>query len=361
MSGQDDDTEKPHEATPRKLDEARKRGEMPRTSDLTAAAATAGLLLITPLPGGWAPVRLGALGMGLIDRAEQLGPVFLGGGTAMTGTVLKQIGLALAPVALLPGLLALAVLFALRGVVFAPQKLEPKLSRISLLSNAKNKFGLSGLMEFAKSTLKLVIYGLVLWLFLRARLPDLLSALGQSPGPVTVLMLRMMAEFLAIVVAIMVVIGVVDYLWQRFDHHRKQRMSHQELREDHKQAEGDPHLKQKRRQRATEFASNRMLTDVPGAAVVIVNPTHYAVALKWQAGSAGAPVCVAKGTDEIAARIREIAQENHVPVHSDPPTARALFATTRIGAEILPEHYREVAAAIRFADEMRQRAARRGW
>ena len=256
--------------------------------------------------------------------------------------------------------MALAVLFALRGVVFAPQKLEPKLSRISLLSNAKNKFGLSGLMEFAKSTLKLVIYGLVLWLFLRARLPDLLSALGQSPGPVTVLMLRMMSEFLAIVVAIMVVIGAVDYLWQRFDHHRKQRMSHQELREDHKQAEGDPHLKQKRRQRATEFASNRMLTDVPGAAVVIVNPTHYAVALKWQAGSTGAPVCVAKGTDEIAARIREIALDNNVPIHSDPPTARALFATTRIGAEILPEHYREVAAAIRFADEMRQRAARRG-
>jgi len=361
MSGQDDDSEKPHEATPRKLDEARKRGEMPRTSDLTAAAAAAGLLLITLLPGGWAPARLGALGMGLIDRAEQWGPALLGGGTAMGGTIMQQVGVALAPVALVPALSVLAVLFALRGLVFAPQKLEPKLSRISPLSNAKNKFGPSGLMEFAKSTLKLTIYGTVLWLFLRARLPDLLSALGQSPGPVTMLMLRMMAEFLAYVVAVMVGIGVIDHLWQLFDHKRKQRMSHQELREDHKQAEGDPHLKQQRRQRATEIATNRMLTDVPAAAVVIVNPTHYAVALKWQAGSNGAPVCVAKGTDEIAARIREIAQENGVPIHSDPPTARALFAATQVGMEIAPEHYKEVAAAIRFADDMRQRAARRGW
>lgn len=356
--GGDDDSERPFEATPRKLDEARKRGEVPRTNDVTAAAAAAGLLSLALLPGGWVAPRLGALGLGLLGHAEQIGPALLGGGTAMAGTILARIGLAALPLMVVPGVLVLAVLVALRGLVFAPQKLAPKLSRISPLANAKNKFGPSGLVEFAKSALKLAIYGATLWFFLLSRLPRLLGSLSQSPGPVSALLLRLMAEFMAIVVLVMVVIGGLDYLWQMFDHRRRQRMSHQELREDHKQAEGDPHTKQQRRQRAQEIALNQMLAEVPRAAVVVVNPTHVAVALKWDKGSTGAPVCVAKGADEIAAKIREVARDAGVPIHADPPTARALFATTRIGAEIAPEHYRAVAAAIRFAEAMRLRARR---
>jgi len=356
MSGQDDDAEKLHEATPRKLEEARKRGELPKTADLTAAAAAAGLLSMALLPGGWVAPKLGTLGMGLLARADQLGPALLGGGTSMGGTILAQIGVAMAPIAVLPAFLALAVLFALKGIVFAPQKLAPKLSRISPLSNAKNKFGPSGLMEFIKSTTKLTIYGAVLWMFLLARMPDLLAALSQSPGPITALMLTFFAEFMAIVVAVMVAIGGLDYLWQIFDHKRRQRMSHQELREDHKQAEGDPHTKQQRRQKGQEIAMNQMLADVPKAAVIVVNPTHFAVALKWSPDSLSAPICVAKGTDEIAAKIRDIAREANIPIHSDPPTARALFAGTRIGDEIAPDHYAAVAAAIRFAEAMRIRA-----
>jgi len=359
MSGQDDDTERPHEATPRKLDEARKRGELPKTADLTAAAAAVGLLSLAVLPGGWVPIRLGAIGQGLLSRADTIGPALLGGGTSIGGTILANIGVAMAPLALVPGALAMAVLFALRGLVFAPQKLEPKGSRISILSNAKNKFGPTGLMEFAKSTVKLLIYGVILWVFLSARMPQLMAAQAQSPSSVAALLLQFMAEFLAIIVIVMIAIGGLDYFWQIYDHHRRQRMSHQELREDHKQAEGDPHIKQQRRQRAQEIATNQMLTDVPQAAVVIVNPTHYAVALKWSPDSPSAPICVAKGADEIAARIREIAQDARVPIHSDPPTARALFATTRIGTEIDPDHYRAVAAAIRFADAMRSRALKR--
>jgi flagellar biosynthetic protein FlhB len=128
-----------------------------------------------------------------------------------------------------------------------------------------------------------------------------------------------------------------------------------------KEAEGDPHLKQHRRMRAQELAMNQMMADVPGADVVIVNPTHYAVALAWDRGPGSAPVCVAKGRDQVAARIRETARQAGVPVHADPPTARALFATVEIGAQIAPEHYRPVAAAIRFAEAMRRKARQRGW
>jgi flagellar biosynthetic protein FlhB len=135
-------------------------------------------------------------------------------------------------------------------------------------------------------------------------------------------------------------------------------MSRKEMLDEFKANEGDPHLKSARRQRAQEVATNRMLTDVAKADVVVVNPTHYAVALRWDRTKRGAPICVAKGVDEIARRIRERAAEHGIPIHRDPPTARAMHASVEIGQEIRPEHYRAVAAAIRFADSMRKRARR---
>lgn len=356
MSGEDS-AEKTHEATPHKLAEARKRGEIPRAADLTATAALAGLLLLALMPGGWAPPRLGAIGAGLLERADLISALMLDDGSgALDALMLALIG-ALAPVFLLP---PLAVVLALRGLVLAPEKLKPKGARLSIVSNAKNRFGPSGLFEFAKSALKLLIYAAVLWLFLASRLPRLIATIQLSAGPAVAEMMRMIVEFMALVLVIMLAIGIIDYLWQTFDHRRRQRMSHKELRDEHRQSEGDPHMKQARRQRAREIAASSMLADVARASVVIVNPSHYAVALQWDRGSRGAPVCLAKGVDEIAARIRERAHEAGVPLHSDPPAARALFATTDIGQEIAPEHYAPVAAAIRFAELMRRKARARG-
>ena len=133
-------------------------------------------------------------------------------------------------------------------------------------------------------------------------------------------------------------------------------MSRKEMTDEHKNSEGDPHVKAKRRQKGQEIAMNKMLIDVVTADVVIVNPTHYAVALKWEKGGGRAPVCVAKGVDEMAARIREKAAEAGVPLHQDPPTARILHASLQIGQEIATDQYKAVAAAIRFAEKMRQRS-----
>jgi flagellar biosynthetic protein FlhB len=135
-------------------------------------------------------------------------------------------------------------------------------------------------------------------------------------------------------------------------------MTRQEMTEEHKESEGDPHFRAHRRQRGQEIAMNRMLRAVPEADVVLVNPTHYAVALKWNRKDGRAPVCIAKGRDEVAARIRERANAAGVPVHRDPPTARALHAALDIGDEIGREHYQAVAAAIRFAEAMRKKAGR---
>ncbi|MEH6478421.1 MAG: flagellar type III secretion system protein FlhB, partial [Sneathiella sp.] len=256
----------------------------------------------------------------------------------------------------LPAFAVILALLAQRGLVFAPSKLEPKISRISILSNAKNKFGRSGLFEFAKSFTKLCIFSVCLGLFINARLPEMISALQTNPQITVSLLSEICLTFLLVIVIVSGVIGAIDAVWQHQEHLRKNRMSRKEITDETKNAEGDPHMKQARRQRALSISQNQMMQEVPTADVIIVNPTHFAVALKWSRLPGEAPVCVAKGVDEIAATIREIANENAIPIHSDPPTARALHATTDIGSQIAPEHFSAVAAAIRFAEAMRQRA-----
>jgi len=151
-------------------------------------------------------------------------------------------------------------------------------------------------------------------------------------------------------------IAIADYVWQKSQFLKRQRMSLEELRDELKETDGDPHTKQARRQMAQDIATNRMLADVPTADVVVVNPEHYAVALKWARTKGSAPTCVAKGLDAVADKIREIAIENAVPIFRDPPTARALYASVETGDEIQVEHYQAIAAAIRFADAMRKKA-----
>lgn len=361
MSG-DESGEKEHEATQRKLDEARRKGEVPRSTDLATAAAYGGLLLAAFAVGASALRGLGETGLVLLEQADAIAPQMLGGGQALAGALIARIGAALLPLFLIPALAVLAMLLLQRGLVFAPEKLKPKLSKISPVANAKNKFGRKGLFEFAKSFAKLVIVGALLWAFIAARLPTILGTIHLTPAMISVELLSMLVQFMGLVLLVMLAIGAVDFAWQYFEHLRRQRMSHKELKDETKQSEGDPHMRQQRRRRGQEIASNRMLRDVSEADVVVTNPEHYAVALKWDRAGGGVPVCVAKGIDEIAARIRERAIEAGVPIHRDPPTARALHAGIDIGEEIRPEDYAAVAAALRFAEAMRMKAReRRGW
>jgi flagellar biosynthetic protein FlhB len=215
------------------------------------------------------------------------------------------------------------------------------------------------LTDFLKGAAKMILVGSVLAGFLVARLPEVMATAALAPGQVARHMAGLLMSFLALALVLALALGGLDLLLQRARFLRRNRMTRQELIEEMKRSEGDPHLKAQRRQRGREIATNRMLADVPKADVVVVNPTHYAVALRWDRKARRAPVCVAKGTDEIAARIRERAAAAGVPIHRDPPTARALHATLEIGQEVRPDQYRAVAAAIRFADAMRQRARRR--
>ena len=356
----EDDTEKPHEATAKKLEDARKKGEFPKSVDLTTSASYAGMLIVMAVFGSFSIERFGALMVQLISEPVALAHVaFLAPGGAQAKWVILGSATQLAPWFTVPALCALVALVTQRAIVFAPTKLAPKISRISLLSNAKNKFGRSGLFEFLKSFSKLMIYSIILSVFLSIKLPIVLSSMTTQPTLISAQLATLIVELLSLVLVVSIIIGGVDYLWQHAEHLRKNMMSDQEIKDEHKNNEGDQGMKQARRQRGYDIAMNQMLGSVEEADVVIVNPTHFAVALKWDRSRGSVPKCLAKGVDEIAARIRERAAEEAIPIHSDPPTARALYATVEIGQEIRPDHYKAVAAAIRFSDSIRARMSRK--
>lgn len=357
MSNEQNDDDKQYEASQHKLDEARKKGDFPRSTDLNTSAAYAGILLIGVSIGATSLIHIGEGLSGLLAKSDTLSrSVFDGSGAPMMGGVVQDLSVGLLPWFVGPAILVILSIILQRGFVFAPSKLEFKLSRISPISQAKNKFGRSGLFEFAKSFAKLLLYSTVLFLFLAGRLPDIMSTISLTSGQVIATLLRLCISLMSIVLVIALALGIVDYAWQRAEHLRKNRMSRKELTDENKNSEGDPAMKQQRRQKGMEIAMNQMLSDVPDADVIVVNPTHYAVALKWDRSGHSAPECVAKGVDLVAAQIRQIAQEHAVPIHSDPPTARALYATVDIGDQIPKDHYKAVAAAIRFADRIRMAA-----
>lgn len=355
MSG-GDDAEKEHEPSQKRLDDARAKGEIARSTDLATAFSYGGFLLVATALGAKSLQTLGSAGAVFLDQADRLGPLFSNGGAAPLAGLSGPLLWAIAPLMVVPGLAALTFLLASRSLIFTPDKLFPKLSRISPLSTAKQKFGRTGLFEFAKSFVKLGVISALLITFLLQHIGDLIGSLYLDPALSTSLLTQLFLRFMMIVLVISAVTGGIDYMWQRAQHLRQNRMSRKDMMDESRDQDGDPHMKAQRRQRGYDIATNQMLADVAKADVIVVNPTHYAVALKWNRAAKQAPLCLAKGTDEIAARIREKAAEAGIPIHSDPPTARALHASIDIGQEIRPEHYRAVAAAIRFAENMRKRA-----
>jgi flagellar biosynthesis protein FlhB len=358
MSGGDDDdqADKEHDASQKKLDDARDQGDIVRSQDVLVAASYGAFLLACLGFGAHGLQKAGQAGAVFLGQADRLSSLMAEGARAPLAGALFAMVLPLAPLILVPMAAVIGLLLATKGLIFSPEKLMPKLNRVSPMSLFGQKFGRTGLFEFFKSFAKLVLVSAILANFMMSR-ADRILASHLYPAPLAMAeLLRLTMEFLMLVALVSIVLGGVDFFWQRFEFLRRNRMSRKDLTDEAKDAEGDPHFKMARRQKAREIAMNKMLADVATADVVVVNPTHYAVALKWSRAKKRAPVCVAKGVDEIAARIRERAAEAGIPLHSDPPTARALHATVEIGQEISREHYRTVAVAIRFAEAMRKRA-----
>ena len=362
MAAQDDDTEKSFEPTPHKIQEARRKGDVAKSADLNATAGYAGLCLAFVI-STYGTLFRGSSGlMVLLDQPDELATLFFDSrASAPMGQILAQIAPFFQLVFGIPVLAVILSAIAQKSVTFAPTKIAPKLNRISPVSVAKQKFGPSGLFEFFKSFVKLAIFSTILAIFLYRAMPEIISTPRLEARQSLAYLGTLFIQFLAIVIVVSGAIGALDFVFQYHEHRRKLRMSRKEIQDETKESEGDPYLKQERMQRGRERAMAQTINDVKTADVVITNPTHYAVALHWSRDPGAAPKCVAKGMDELAFAIRQAAQEADVPIHEDPPTARALHATVKVGQEIPPELYRAVATAVRFAEAMRTRMRTRGY
>jgi flagellar biosynthetic protein FlhB len=282
-------------------------------------------------------------------------------GRGFLGTV-QKIGVeTLAAVAIPMLLLVLAAIIGnmiQHRLVWSGESLKPKVSKISPLAGVKRLFSKQALMNFVKGLFKLALLGTVMAVLLwpqRHRLDTLVTADVGAVLPITQ---TLAIQVLGAVVAILAFIAAADFLFQYRQWFERQKMSMKDLRDEFKDTEGDPHVKGKIRQIREGRMRKRMMAAVPQASVVITNPTHYAVALKYERGM-NAPICVAKGMDAIALKIREVAQEHSVPVVENPPLARALHATVELDKEIPPEHYQAVAEVIGYVMRLNRAVAAR--
>ncbi|HIC65315.1 flagellar type III secretion system protein FlhB [Paracoccus sp. (in: a-proteobacteria)] len=351
----EDKDDKQYDASEQKLRKAREKGDIPRSTELNVAAMYLGAWLAFGVGAGFAVNQW----LSMASRAMGAEGWPLNSSFALATSLAQFAAIGLIGLTMVPALAIMVALIAQRGLVFAPQKLAPDINRINPIKSAGQKFGPSGLVQFGISLGKSVLVCIGGW-FLFADLLDRIAASAMGGGRWVIDLAELLSRVLMLAIGVSVIFAGFDMAWKWHEHRQKNRMTRKEMEDEHKESEGDPHLKAARRQRAVDIAMKQMLADVARADVVIVNPTHYAVALEWKRGSGRAPVCLAKGVDDVAARIRAKAREKEVPIWSDPPCARAIHATVEIGDEIQREQFAAVAAAIRFAEKMRAKA-RAGW
>ncbi|HEY3736442.1 MAG TPA: EscU/YscU/HrcU family type III secretion system export apparatus switch protein [Jatrophihabitans sp.] len=348
--------EKTEKATPRKLKKARSDGNIGNTPEL---GAWFGLLIATfLLPGVF---------KSLMDVAEQsflqVGTIIqtpdTGRAMAMTMTSLRDGMLKVLPLALVMGGVAIVGVAAQGGIHPAPKLLKPKFSRMNPLSGIKRMFGPHGLWQLAKSLFKTIALGVVVWLSVKGLVPTLYGSGSMPLSSIIAVGVSTALNVLRASAVVGVLLSFADFAVVRRRNQKSLKMTKEEVKEEFKSSEGDPHTKSARRSRALAMARNRMMKDVPTADVVLVNPTHVAVALKYEP-TKGAPRVVAKGADNIAAKIREIAEANRVPMVRDVPLARTLYQSVEIGQEVPPDLYKAVATVLAFIMTLKRRGSAAG-
>jgi flagellar biosynthetic protein FlhB len=344
--------DKPYDATPRKLENARKKGEFVRSQDVVNLVVLVLFMigLFAVFNGIMTDVVFRMRGF-ISQSVSQRG--LLNGSSVLQAVAIWILPL-LAILFILPFVVLTAGLIGTKQMMFTGEKLQPKLNRISLIANAKKKYGWSGLFEFAKNFAKFSVFAVLMAVFIFDGYALFEMAIVRGEHMALANIYGVAIRWLWLTLIAYVGFAALDLLWQIHDHARKNRMSHKELRDEHKNEEGDENIRQQRRAKAEEIATNRMLLDVPKATVIITNPTHYAVALQWTGEDTTVPKCVARGTDETARKIREIAMQSGVPIYRDPPTARDLYANVKVGMSIESNHYKAVAAAIAYSRRIQE-------
>jgi flagellar biosynthetic protein FlhB len=350
-----DKDQRTHAPTQKRLEEARKKGEVAIAPEMRHATMMIGATIVIGWVGASALTGLGSLFTRLWGSADDF-RLDNQGARDLTAGVMSHVALSLAPVMGVLFACAVGTLLLQGRVTLSWSRVAPKWSKLNPMSGFSRLLGTRALVEFAKTLLKFTTIVTVVLLVLRPRFGGLDQLVGYTPGAVGVAAGRMAFEAIRAVALILALLAGADFLYQNHAFLKRMRMTLQELKDEHKQSEGDPKIKAKIRQIQMQRARRRMMAAVPEASVIITNPTHYAVALKYDHGAMAAPVVVAKGVDAIALRIREVAKDASVPIVEAPPLARALYAAVEIDRPIPIEHYAAVAEIIGYV----MRLARQG-
>ncbi len=358
MAGDRDDAQATEQPTGKRLEQAREAGDIVKSTEVSAFVLLAGGTLAILMFGHSTAVGIARLLTVFIEQPDEISMDGAGLSSMLRGT-LVHLAIVMAPFAAVVTTAALAGHVMQNRPTFTPSKLMPDFSKLSLLAGFRRLFGLEGWINVLKGLAKIAIVGLAVWSQLWPERGTLESIMSQSPAGVVADMDRLLFKVLMAALAALLVIAGLDYILQYRRFMQRNRMSKQEVKEEYRQNEGDPIIKAKVRQIRQERARKRMMAAVPGATVVITNPTHYAVALKYESGKTEAPICVAKGIDALALRIRAVAEDNDVPVVENPPLARALYASVELDETIPAEHYKAVAQVIGYVMRLNGKLAHR--
>ncbi|MBI1683913.1 flagellar biosynthesis protein FlhB [Caulobacter hibisci] len=346
MADDTDDSSKTEEPTAKKLSDARQKGDVPKSQDFSQLASLAGAFSVIAIAGGWLTRDLVSALVPFIAHAGQMD---VEGGIQI---IAKKVVMAALPplvlVMVVSGLMGAAANVAQSGFMFSAEKMKPDLNKLNPMKGLGRIFGPDGMMQFAKSALKFLVTGVIAWFVLKPDAKMVIGLVGMDPAAMLPLAIELSKKLFWAVLIFLVVTAGFDWFWQRMRFNKRMRMTLHEVKEEHKQSDGDPHIKAKRRQIQMQRSRQRMMQAVPQATVVVMNPTHYAVALKYEQGETPAPICVAKGVDELALKIRGVAEEAGVHILEDPPLARALYAAVEVDQQIPAEHFEAVAKVIGF-------------
>ncbi len=342
----DDSSEKTEDPTQKRLDDAHDRGDVAKSQEINTWFVIAGGTLVLSTFSG-------SIGAGILTPLRNLianswmihadGPGLMALAQSLGYAVLAALGVPF----LMLMIAAAAGNMVQHRLVWSGESLKPKFSKVSPGAGAKRIFGKQAAANFGKGLFKLIALGAVMMAILWPERHRLESMLRFDPAALLGVTTNLTVHLMGAVVAMLAVVAIADYFFQYRQWHERLKMSQQEMKEEFKQSEGDPHIKGRIRQLRQARMKKRMMAAVPKASVIITNPTHYSVALSYERGMA-APVCVAKGVDSIALKIREIAGLHDIPIVENVPLARALYATVDIDDEIPVEHYHAVAEIIGY-------------
>ncbi|MFW6061376.1 MAG: flagellar biosynthesis protein FlhB [Planctomycetota bacterium] len=346
--------DKTEEATPQRLREAKKEGQLPQSQEVGSALMIAALLVTLAVVG---PDVLNWLRCQVRDGLSYryAGPMDIGAFRALLMSKATGLITALAPFLAVGLLVSIFASGVSSGLAYCPKAVRIKFESISPVKGIKNLVSWKSLVKLLISIAKLIVIGTIFWLYVRERMEDLLLLRYASPGELAVATSGLVFGLVVRVTIALAFIALLDLLYQRWQYKRKLRMSKKEVKEEQKQYEVSPEVKGRIRQIQMQSARKRMLQDVPDADVVVANPTHFAVALSYDGGKMDAPQVVAKGADLLAQQIKKVAAENGVPVVERPPLARALYASAEVGQSVPENLFVAVAEVLAMVYRMRRK------